>query len=392
MNSKLSVADLKEKLRGMNLPTTGTKAELINRLLEAGINPADLMMVTVVGREENERRPESVVEHQQLGERPIDFISQSAPSNSQLSEVELLRRERDVTERENQLLRRKLEMLRVMPRENSLAPTHSNLMKWKDVKEMIGNYDGNSYDYNIWEKQVRQLICSYSLDDCAAKALLCSKLSGKALKWYHSRSDCIEMNYEQLLSEIKKMFGQRVNSLTLRREFETRKWTPDEIFADYLHDKIMLGNRVPIPQEELIDYVIDGIPNESFRTQARIQCFQSTDALLKAFAKVSLPCETARRKFVQQNEISIAARRTGKIVKEQTGTATPQKDTPTPLRCYNCSSVGHFAKNCPKPKRERGSCYTCGKFGHRATECSKLKTSAEEVNYVVVQREEDDEF
>ncbi|XP_046144395.1 uncharacterized protein K02A2.6-like [Osmia bicornis bicornis] len=387
MNSKLSVADLKEKLRVMDLPTTGTKAELINRLLEAGINPADLMMATVAvaGREENERSPESVIEHQQLGERPIDFSSQSVPSNSQLSEVKLLRRGRDVAERENQLLRRELEMLRFMPRENSLTPTHSSSMKWKDVKEMIGNYDGNSHDHNIWEKQLRQLISSYALDNCAAKALLCSKLSGKALKWYHSRSDCIEMNHEQLLTEIKKMFGQRVNSLTLRREFEARKWTPDEIFADYLHDKIMLGNRVPIPQEELIDYVIDGIPNESFRTQARIQCFQTTNALLKAFAKVSLPCEAARRKFVQQNEISVAARRTGKIMKEQ-------KDTATPLRCYNCSSVGHFAKNCPKPKRERGSCYTCGKFGHRATECSKLKTSAEEVNYVVVQREEDDEF
>ncbi|XP_041451855.1 cellular nucleic acid-binding protein homolog [Drosophila obscura] len=44
------------------------------------------------------------------------------------------------------------------------------------------------------------------------------------------------------------------------------------------------------------------------------------------------------------------------------------------LRCANCNSRGHFAKDCLKPKREPGSCYACGAFGHLVGQCPERKS------------------
>jgi len=42
--------------------------------------------------------------------------------------------------------------------------------------------------------------------------------------------------------------------------FEQRKWKNLETFTDYVYDKVVLANRVPIPEEEeIVDCIIDGI-------------------------------------------------------------------------------------------------------------------------------------
>jgi len=94
--------------------------------------------------------------------------------------------------------------------------------KWQDLKELIGVFDGNSYDYGRWEKQARKLLSTYDLDDFKAKALICSRLTDKALKWYHSRIDCVELSCNDLLNELSKMYGFRPDQLALRREMEAR--------------------------------------------------------------------------------------------------------------------------------------------------------------------------
>ena len=43
-----------------------------------------------------------------------------------------------------------------------------------------------------------------------------------------------------------------------------------------------------IPEDELIDYVIEGIPDNNLKIHANLQCFQSKSQLLKAFSKISI--------------------------------------------------------------------------------------------------------
>lgn len=56
----------------------------------------------------------------------------------------------------------------------------------------------------------------------------------------------------------------------------------------YFHDKVILANRVPIMDDKVIDYVIDGIPDRNLQNQARIMRFESQSDLLEAFKRLTL--------------------------------------------------------------------------------------------------------
>jgi len=49
----------------------------------------------------------------------------------------------------------------------------------------------------------------------------------------------------------------------MRRKFKKRTWKKDGSFSDYMHQKIILGNHVPVVEEEFIKYIIDGIPDRA---------------------------------------------------------------------------------------------------------------------------------
>lgn len=153
--------------------------------------------------------------------------------------------------------------------------------------------------------------------------------------------------------------------MTLRRELEAKKWNAGETFADYLHDKVTLANRVPVMEDELISYVIEGIPNQELRTQAKVQYYQSLDALLTAFTDVPSLAKGVSRGPLTRHYGKLQTTMKNRLpdggLRRQRGGDDQ--------RCYNCNGAGHFAANCTKPTRERDSCYKCGKFGHRADRC-----------------------
>jgi len=144
-------------------------------------------------------------------------------------EIELLRKERDLATREAELLRRELELMRMTPQREVNAPERVSVKKWQDLKDLIGEFSGNDLDYDRWERQARTLLTSYSLDYHQAKALICSRLSGKALRWYHSR-DCVELSCDDLFRELRRIYGQRLDPLTLRHQLEARVWNAGETF------------------------------------------------------------------------------------------------------------------------------------------------------------------
>lgn len=99
-------------------------------------------------------------------------------------------------------MRRELELLRVSMPHEATTPDRNGTGKWQELKvPLVGEFSGNNSDFDRWERQVRKLLATYNLDDHRAKALVCSRLTGKVLKWYHSRADCIDLSsYEIMIS------------------------------------------------------------------------------------------------------------------------------------------------------------------------------------------------
>jgi len=152
---------------------------------------------------------------------------------------------------------------------------------------LLSNFSGQSTDYEIWEKQVKLLKVTYKLEDDTAKILVDMRLEGKALEWLRSKPEYIAMTFDRLLDELRAMFHHRQSKVVIRKKFEERMWKRDETFHEYFHEKVIMGNRVPI-DDEMLEYVIEGIPDEALQNQACIQRFTTTDGLLKAFEKVTL--------------------------------------------------------------------------------------------------------
>jgi len=68
-----------------------------------------------------------------------------------------------------------------------------------------------------------------------------------------------------LIVSLKNIFAQQVNRITARKRFEERIWCKEEIFSDYLHDKMILANHVPVGNSELIDYIIERMSDPLLR-------------------------------------------------------------------------------------------------------------------------------
>lgn len=207
------------------------------------------------------------------------------------------------------------------------------------------------------------------------------RLKDEALQWLHSRPEHIELNIEEFFAEMRKMYDHQQSKLKLRKQFEERKWKNEETFSAYYHEKVILANRVPVVEDELLEYIVEGIPNIHLRNQARLQQFESNAELLKAFENISLTDGKNQERDSKGTGKDHKEARAGK--KETAGKEASKEHeaTSTKIRCYNCSKYGHISKDCKAPKREKGTCFKCGEKGHSITEC-KSKTDSDQVNWV----------
>lgn len=339
-----TVPELKEFLRVRNLPVTGNKAELTERLEKSDENIWNILAAEKAQRQE-----------EQLTARREEPEVEVTSSRLVQQELELLKRERDLMRREIDLLRREQQVTTEhMRSDEANSATNIGIRALSDLLSDFNGYD----NFETWEQQVNLLRASYKLNDSAVRVLISSKLKGKALSWFHSKPEHLTYDVSELLESMKSMFHHRPSKLLLRKEFESRQWKSGERFTEYYHDKIILGNQISIDDEEMVDYIIDGITDRQLRDQARILCFDQASDLLAAFEKITLdyrkPSDRERKVNSVNNSYKKHPAEGKKVVK-----------------CFNCQETGHISTKCPKPRRSYGSCFGCGSTSHQLKECPR---------------------
>ena len=359
--TQYTAVQLKEYLSELGLDTSGTKTEMIRRITEH--NPDAWNVIS-------EKSSACV-------EEPLSTVNSATSggtnetSSLMQREIELIRRERDLLQREVELLRRESRSSIDRDSSSSGRSSFSSGISLKAVGDLISEFTGGD-DFENWEKKVDLVRETYQLDDNALKILISSKLKGRALSWFHSKPDHLSLSFSELMKQMKLMFHHRPNKLALRREFEKRTWSINEPFSDYYHDKLILANRLPVAEEEIVDYLIDGIPSAQLGSQARMHCFTSHLDLLKSFEKITLRAgqeyggprqfpRVSKPKNEETRRDEPRGRHDGRD-----GTTAPRRGV---TRCFNCNELGHMSSDCNKPRRERGSCYECGDLSHQVKNC-----------------------
>jgi len=69
-----------------------------------------------------------------------------------------------------------------------------------------------------------------------------------------------------------------------------------ETFHQYVYEKVILANQILIPEDELVEYLINGIPEASLR-DSHVGRNTMKESLLMAFEKVTLEDKGLTSKF-----------------------------------------------------------------------------------------------
>jgi len=376
--SDFTVVELRDALRERGLPTKGAKSELIERLSELDPN-----IWMILSEERNEARevegtssstvvPE--VTHEPADGRDNVSVperrSETLPllprgsDNHSPRELELIRREKELLAREQQLIRREREMMRGISLSSNATSTAAGV---RSIRDLLPEFDASENTFWKWRKQLELLRNSYRLDDESTRLLISMRLKGRAHSWLYSKTEYVTMGVDHLLEEMAQMFHSRPGMLQLRKVFEARTWRANEKFCDYYHEKVILANQVPVAEEELLDYIVDGITDKQLQRQVRLQDFPSREKLLKAFEKLTPDSKT-------QGES-----KQGKDVPRAPGPKTEASSTGgKTVRCYKCHEVGHVATHCRRRAApgEKRVCFVCGSAEHMARDCSERKYPA----------------
>lgn len=79
--------------------------------------------------------------------------------------------------------------------------------------------------------------------DCTMRTLTASKLENPSLQRLKPRADLLAISVEKLFKVMKMVFENRSSRLTLKHQFEIRKWKQSMRFEIYFYEIAVMGNK-----------------------------------------------------------------------------------------------------------------------------------------------------
>ncbi|KAH0944535.1 hypothetical protein HN011_003269, partial [Eciton burchellii] len=258
---------------------------------------------------------------------------------------------RGAPETELEMVRRELELLMARlsaidsahcthnaPKAHTSAETGwvQNKVSLNGIAELLLEFDGTVGDFRMWRNKLKILEQTYQLNDNHMKILVEQRLRGRTVAWLHSADEYMLLSTVELLKGLGAMFDQQLDSMVLQERFRARKWRKVESFSNYMHQKIILGNRVPIAEKQLLG----GVSTKE-ELRSRLENVEDWDKKDEAKGEIG----RYQPRLRDQNSEA-----------ETSGTGGRREQRKR--NCFTCGQPNHVRKDCPK-RAQGPKCYKC---------------------------------
>ncbi|KAL7724962.1 hypothetical protein ACLKA6_009751 [Drosophila palustris] len=108
-----------------------------------------------------------------------------------------------------------------LQRENEKLRSNSFDIPFNTIKECVPEYNGED-DINDWLQCVQNVREVFKVKNEIMRPLICSRIKGKANLWLLSKTSLLSSDIDDMLMQLKTMFGSKDNILEIRRKFEQR--------------------------------------------------------------------------------------------------------------------------------------------------------------------------
>lgn len=273
----------------------------------------------------------------------------------------------------------------VQARIHTRTSSNSFALTFKDVEDSIRPFEGKEdYPIETWIADFED-IADVTGWNPLQKLIFAKKSLGGMAKLFVQAEKGIK-SWSTLKRKLLEEFQVKVSSVNIHKMLMDRKKKFTESVSEYTLVMREIGSRANLEPEIIIQYIIDGIKDE---TSHKVVLYGATNfSDLKQ--KVKLYEQIKSKETVNNSNKSDGRQTTTKWrgVSEPERTRSfsyrgddkkyprPEQRGSAPRNCFNCGRQGHKSATCPD-KLKGLKCFKCGEFGHIATKCSAKQQEQE---------------
>ncbi|XP_077300627.1 uncharacterized protein LOC143921272 [Arctopsyche grandis] len=236
------------------------------------------------------------------------------------------------------------------------------LLSFRDVEDSISPFNGNEdYPVEKWIAEFEELAQMTNLDDLRKLMYAKKSLTGVAKLFIQSQRGIT--TWRKLKNILIEEFKTVTNSASIHKLLMTRVKRREESIKEYIINMREIGSRINLEAEVIIQYVIDGIPDESSN---KIILYGA-----KNFKEFKEKVETYEKINVRK-DVPWNSRKDDGVSNKHMYQKKDTEENKYSIICFNCNRKGHRSSEC-RNKHRGLKCYKCNSFGHVYAKCPMRK-------------------